>query len=598
MNSARMIVKYWLKSKKFFILQFIYLFLSTIFYMIVPIFIGRMVGVLDPRLSLSSSSRISRFIISFFIITIFATARYITNRAARIKGAEVSSRAIYHLRNDISNAIYRQSFSYFDKTETGQLISRATSDIEETQMIFGMGLNLGLQSILQIIGVVGGFLLFSVQLSFILIITVASALFLSYYIAKKLKPIFLETRESFGELTNTMRENIVGAQVVRIFSTQDKERQKFLKNNTRFYNASVQTVKYNSLYMPLVYIIIGFMTIVTLFIGGFMYIGESMDLASLGALQSYIIALSFPLMMFGQIMLAYIQADAALTRVREVLESTPEINDFPDAISIDSLNGDIEFDNVSFGYTQDHRILKNVSFRVPSGKTLAILGTTGSGKSTIINLIPRFYEVNRGSIKINNEDIRKFILKDLRKNIGIVSQETYLFNKSIVDNIAYGKDDASKDEIIEASKIANLHEFILSLPKGYDSVVGERGTRLSGGQKQRLSIARALVIKPTILILDDSTSSVDVETEFQIQKELLRIMKGTTTIIITQRISTIRGADYILILDKGRVVGFGSHEELIDSNVLYKQIYETLYHQQKSKINLKLNLEQKVIRSD
>ncbi|MFX1281858.1 MAG: ABC transporter ATP-binding protein [Promethearchaeota archaeon] len=598
MNSFQMIIKYWLKSKKFFVLEFVYLFLSTIFYMIIPIFIGRMVGVLDPRLSLSSSSRISRFTISFFIIIIISTIRYLTNRAARIRGAEVSSRAIYHLRNDISNAIYRQSFSYFDKTETGQLISRATSDIEETQMIFGMGLTLGLQSTLQMIGVVGGFFLFSVQLSFVLIVTIISALLLSYYIAKKLKPIFLETRESFGELTNTMRENIVGAQVVRIFSTQDKERQKFLKNNTRFYDASVQTVKYNSLYMPLIYVIIGFMTIITLFIGGLLYIEGSMDLASLGSLQSYIIALSFPLMMFGQIMLAYIQADAALTRVREVLESTPDINDLPDAIPTDSLNGDIEFDNVTFGYTQDHRILKNVSFKVPAGKTLAILGTTGSGKSTIINLIPRFYEVNGGNIKIDNIDIRKFILKDLRKNIGIVSQETFLFNKSVSDNIAYGKEDASKEEIIEASKTANLHEFILSLPKGYDSIVGERGTRLSGGQKQRLSIARALLIKPKILILDDSTSSVDVETEFQIQKELLKIMKETTTIIITQRISTIRGADYILILDKGRVVGFGSHEELIDSNVLYKQIYETLYQQQKSKINLKLNLEQKVIRSD
>jgi ATP-binding cassette subfamily B protein len=588
MNSAQMIIKYWLKSKKFFIFEFIYLFLSTIFYMVTPIFIGRMVGALDPRLSISSNSRIIRFWVSFILIIVFTILRYFSNRVARLKGAEVSSRAIYHLRTDISNAIYRQSFSYFDRTETGQLISRATSDIEETQMIFGMGLTLGLQSTLQIIGVIGGFLLFSLELSFILAITIILSLLISYYIAKKLKPIFLETRESFGELTNTMRENIVGAQVVRMFSSQNKERQKFLKNNTRFYEASVQSVKYNSVYMPLVYVIIGFMTIITLFIGGIRYIEGLMDLATLSTLQSYIISLSFPLMMFGQILLAYIQADAALTRVREVLESTPDINDLPDAISADFLNGHIEFNNVSFGYTQDHRILKDVSFAVPAGKNLAILGTTGSGKSTIINLIPRFYEVNDGNIKIDDMDIRKYSLKDLRKNIGIVSQETFLFNKSIADNISYGKEDATKEEIIEVSKIANLHEFILSLPKGYDSIVGERGTRLSGGQKQRLSIARALLIKPKILILDDSTSSVDVETEFQIQKELLRIMRGTTTIIITQRISTIRGADLILILDRGRVVGFGTHNELINSNVLYKQIYETLYQKQKSKIKLEL----------
>jgi ATP-binding cassette subfamily B protein len=426
-----------------------------------------------------------------------------------------------------------------------------------------------------------------VLLSLILIPAIGSSLLLSYYIAKKLKPIFLDTRESFGDLTNTIRENIVGAQVVRMFSTQDKERQKFLTNNKRFYDASVSSVKYNSLYLPAIYIIMGVMTISNLVIGGIRFLEDPSVFETIVTLQSYIIALGFPLMMFGQIMLSYIQADAALTRVREVLESTPDINDLPDAIPIGddvTLKGDIKFDDVSFGYTPDHRILKNVSFNVPSGKTIAILGTTGSGKSTIINLIPRFYEVTEGSIKIDNRDIREYLVKDLRKNIGIVSQETYLFNKSIAKNIAYGKDDASEEEIVKVSKIANLHDFIVTLPKGYDSIVGERGTRLSGGQKQRLSIARALLIKPKILILDDSTSSVDVETEYQIQKELLRMMKDTTTIIITQRISTIRGADYILILDRGRVVGFGSHDELIESNVLYKQIYQTLYIKQKSKI--------------
>ena len=581
MNSFRMIFQYWLRSRKFFILEFTYLSISTVFYMITPIFIGRMVG------GLQSSTPIRTFIFSFIMVLLFATLRYISNRAARLRGAEVSSRAVYHLRTDISTAIYRQSFSYFDKTETGQLISRATSDIEETQMIFGMGLTLGLQSILQIGGVIIAFFFFNVLLSLILIPVIGSSLLVSYYIAKKLKPIFLDTRESFGDLTSTIRENIVGAQVVRMFSTQDKERQKFLTNNKRFYDASVSSVKYNSLYLPAIYIIMGVMTISNLIIGGIRFMEDPLVFGTIVTLQTYIIALGFPLMMFGQIMLSYIQADAALTRVREVLESTPDIKDLPDAIPIGddaSLKGDIIFDNVSFGYTPDHRILKNVSFEVPSGKTIAILGTTGSGKSTIINLIPRFYEVNEGSIKIDNRDIRKYLVKDLRKNIGIVSQETYLFNKSIAKNISYGKDDASHEEIVEVSKIANLHDFIVSLPEGYDSIVGERGTRLSGGQKQRLSIARALLIKPKILILDDSTSSVDVETEYQIQKELLRIMKDTTTIIITQRISTIRGAHYILILDRGRVVGFGNHDELIESNVLYKQIYQTLYIKQKSKI--------------
>lgn len=580
MNTFKMILKYWMKSKKDFILEVIYLLMSTLFLVIIPMLIGRMIGGLDPNLSVLSNA--SELIISFSLIITFGFLAFILERAARLRGAEVSSRAVYYLRTDINNAISRQSFSYFDKTETGQLISRATSDVEESEQIFGMGLTLGLRSILQLGGVTIGFILFSIELSWIFSIAIGSSLLLSYYLAKKLKPIFLETRNSFGELTNTIRENIVGAQVVRMFNTQGKERQKFSNNNERFYKASVRSVKLNSFYMPSIYIIIGFMTVSTLLVGGIWVIEGVMELGTLITLQSFIATLGFPLVMLGQIMLLYVQADAALTRVRDVLESTPEVKDLPDATSIEHMKGDVEFEKVSFGYTSDHRILKNVSFNIAAGKKLAILGTTGSGKSTIINLIPRFYEVSDGVIKIDQKDIRKYRLQDLRKNVGIVSQETFLFNKSIADNISYGKENATMEEIIEAAKIANLHDFIISLPKKYDAIVGERGTRLSGGQKQRLSIARALIIKPKILIFDDSTSSVDVETEFEIQKGLEKITKGTTTFIITQRISTIRNADKILVLDKGRVIGFGVHDDLIKTNVLYRQIYETLYYKQKS----------------
>lgn len=575
MNSARMIIKYWAKSKKHFIWQLILSVLSTASYVVVPIFIGRMVGAL---------SSVPNLLFNFLMVSIFALLVYFTNRAARLRGAEVSSRAIYYLRMDISNAIYRQSFSYFDKTETGQLISRATSDIEQTQQIFGFGLVLGLQSILQMIGVFIGFISFSIELSIFIIIAFLVSLSLSYYIAKKLKPIFLETRESFGELTSTIRENIVGAEVVRIFSTQNKERSKFQINNNRFYKASVDSVKYTSLYMPIVFLITGSLTILLFFFGGIWVIEGLIGIDIVVTLASYIASLGFPLMMLGQIMLVYIQADAALTRVNEVIESAPEIVDSSEAISINAIDGEIEFKNVSFGYISDNKILKEISFRIPPGKTMAILGTTGSGKSTIINLIPRFYEVNEGDIKIDGRDIKQYKVKDLRRNIGIVSQDTYLFNKTIAENIAYGKENANKEKIVEAAKLANLHDFIKSLPEGYDSIVGERGTRLSGGQKQRLSIARALITEPKILIFDDSTSSVDVETEYKIQEALAKIMKNTTTIIITQRLSTIRNADIIMILDRGRVVGLGNHEDLIASNVLYKQIYETLFQKQKTKI--------------
>jgi ABC-type multidrug transport system fused ATPase/permease subunit len=280
----------------------------------------------------------------------------------------------------------------------------------------------------------------------------------------------------------------------------------------------------------------------------------------------------------------YVQADAALRRVREVIESAPEIEEKSNPISAKNLKGDIEFNNVSFGYTPSNRVLKNLSFKVPSGRKVAIIGTTGSGKSTIINLIPRFYDVSGGSIKIDGVDVRDYNISELRGIIAIVSQDTFLFNKTIKENITYGKENAKMEEIAEAARSANIHNFITNLPDGYQSMVGERGTRLSGGQKQRLSIARAIILKPKILIFDDSTSSVDVETEFRIQQALERIMKNTTTFIITQRISTIRNADEILVLDKGRIVGLGTHENLIKENVLYRQIFETLYRKQKELI--------------
>ena len=578
-----MIFKYWLKSKKEFWTSAGYQILATIFALFTPIFIGRIVGGLVSPISLTGFSLWFYFI----LVLLFGVLSFLANRAGRLQGAVVASAAAYHLRADISNAIYRQSFSYFDKTETGQLIARATSDVEETQMIFGMGFALGLQGTIQLVGVIFASVFLNFQLALIFIIIMPISLLSSLLLARKMKPIYYETRESFGELTNTIRENIIGAQVVRMFSNQNKERRKFATNNKRFFNASVKTAKLNSLYMPLNYVIIGFTMIFLLYLGGNMVIQGQIQLGILVSFQGYLGIMLFPLVMWGQIMMMYVQADAALSRIREVLESTPDVNDLPDAISIESLKGDVKFENVTFGYTSEHRVLKDITFEIPAGKKLAIIGTTGSGKSTIINLLPRFYEINSGMIKIDGINIQKYLLKDLRKNIGIVSQETFLFNKSIRENIVFGVENANQEEIEEAAKIANLHDFITSLPEGYDSTVGERGTHLSGGQKQRLSIARALITKPSILIFDDSTSSVDVETEFKIQNALERIMKDTTTFIITQRISTIRNADKILVLDKGRVVGHGTHQQLFDGNVLYKQIYETLFHKQKTKTGVK-----------
>lgn len=582
MNSLQMIVKYWLKSKGIFAKAITLQIISTILQLMIPLFIGQLVGRLDP--DSPNPMSMSELFFNYFMIIILGLAVFLIFRYSRILGARVSTNALYYVRKDIHNAINRQSFAYFDQMEAGNLVARATSDVEQTDMIFGFGLAVGVQGIIQLFGVLIAVSVLKTQMMWIFAILIPSSLLIALIITHKLRPIYYESREAFGELTNTIRENIVGSQVVRMFSMQDKEFRKFNTNNERFYKASVRSVKINSLYMPINFVLIGLMIILTLFVGGNLVIQGVMSLSTLITFQSYIGLTTFPLVILGQIMIMYVQADAALRRVREVIESAPEIIEKANPISGKYIKGNIEFDNVSFGYTPSNRVLKSLTFKVPAGQKIAILGTTGSGKSTIINLIPRFYDVSDGSIKIDNVDVRDYNIAELRSNIAIVSQDTFLFNKTIKENITYGKEDATMDEVNAAARSANIHDFITELPDGYQTFVGERGTRLSGGQKQRLSIARAIIIKPKILIFDDSTSSVDVETEYKIQQALELIMKNTTTFIITQRISTIRNADKILVLDKGRIVGYGIHDTLIQDNVLYRQIFETLYRKQKELI--------------
>jgi ABC-type multidrug transport system fused ATPase/permease subunit len=594
MNSIRMIVKYWLKSKGIFAKAFVLQIISTIFQLIIPIFIGQIVGRLDP--SSPNPINMLELFFNYIMIILLGLGAFFIYRYSRILGARVSANSLYFVRKDIYNAINRQSFGYFDQMEAGNLVARATSDVEQTDMIFGFGLAVGVQGIIQLFGVLIAVSVLGTQMIWIFAMLIPSSLAISLIITNKLRPIYYESREAFGELTNTIRENIIGSQVVRMFSMQEKELRKFNTNNQRFYKASVRSVKVNSLYMPINLILIGLMVILTLFVGGNLVIQGIISLSTLITFQSYIGLTTFPLVILGQIMIMYVQADAALRRVREVIESAPEIVEKPNPVSAKNLQGMIEFENVSFGYTPSNRVLKNLTFKVFSGRKVAIIGTTGSGKSTIINLIPRFYDVSDGSIKIDGVDVRDYSVSDLRRKIAVVSQDTFLFNKTIKENITYGKEDATMEEVIEATRSANIHDFITELPDGYQTMVGERGTRLSGGQKQRLSIARAIIIKPKILIFDDSTSSVDVETEYKIQQALELIMKNTTTFIITQRISTIRNADEILVLDKGRIVGYGTHDSLIQDNVLYRQIFETLYRKQKELIVEPLIKSEKVVR--
>ncbi len=504
----------------------------------------------------------------------------ILNGVGRYYSAIVGTQAVYFVRRDVYDSINRQSFSFFDSIETGQLIARATSDIEMTQQAFGMGITFMIQAFISSLVILIAVQLTVPSLSWILYITIALYLMIVKYYSGKMGPLFYKSRISFGDLTTTIRENIIGAQVVRIFNAQKKELSKFTQNNKKFKEYSVQTIKYQTLLMNFSKIFLGVLVIFILYIGGRQVIDGIMNIGTLIAFLTYATMVSMPLFMLNNVIMTFIQADASFKRVSEILENLGETTEKPNAIIADNLRGEIIFENVSFKYS-DTPVLDNISFQVNQGEKIAILGTTGSGKSTLISLIPRYYDPTSGEIKLDGIDLREYQIKSLRKCIGVVSQEIFLFTNSIKDNIRFGKENATDEEVIEAAKMANIHEFVMNLPDKYDTIIGERGVQLSGGQKQRLAIARALIVNPKILILDDSTSAVDVETERKIQDALSKLMENRTSFIITQRLSTIRNVDRIMILDRGHLVGFDTHKNLYETNALYRQMYETLFMKQK-----------------
>jgi len=531
------------------------------------------------------SSAPQTLITALIFIVIFAALRGVFSFLQAFWAEKNSQAVAYDIRNELYSKIQNLSFSYHDKNQTGQLMVRATDDVEKVRLFIGQGLLQLVGAVILLTGTV--IILFSTNVTLawtsMPILPIAFGLFVFFGIISQ--PLFAQVQQKLSALNTILQENLAGVKVIKAFTREKEQQKKFHTAADDTMNQQIHVARLFTFLFPLIFMVANLGQAAILYVGGAQIITGLLTLGEWQEFSLYLIYLFFPIAQFGFIITQLGQASASAERVFEILDAKNDIVDKPDAMTLPDVTGTVKFENVTFRYFGGgDPVLKNVSFTANPGETLALLGATGSGKTTIINLLPRFYDPSEGKITIDGHDLRDVRLESLRAKIGIVLQETTLFSGTIRENIAFGKPDASQAEIESAAQAAAAHDFIMSFPDGYNTHVGERGATLSGGQKQRIAIARALLLNPRILILDDSTSSVDLNTEAQIQSALETLMKGRTSFVIAQRISTVINADRILVLDKGGIVAEGRHHDLMEDSAIYAEIYNSqiLVHEQQT----------------
>ncbi|TVX92958.1 ABC transporter ATP-binding protein [Paenibacillus agilis] len=494
-------------------------------------------------------------------------------------GGRVANHVAYEMRNASYEKLQTLSYRYYDKARTGDLMSRLTADLEGIRLFIGFGFAQLLNLFLMVVFGAAMMMSLNWQLTLITMVTMPILVFTVSKFQAKIHPAFQEMRQTFSELNTAVQENITGMRTVKSFARERHEVDKFSSRNEAYKNNQLRAANLWGGYFPVMELLSLLCVVLLLTVGGTMVIKKQLSLGELVAFFSMIWYIIGPMWGIGFHINNYTQAKSSGERILELLNSHIDIQNSDTTYVLDGnkVEGHVQFHNVSFKYEEDAEAVSQIDFNATPGKVIGLMGGTGAGKSTIIQLLMRAYDVNEGAITLDGRNIKDIEITSLRSQVAIVFQETFLFSSTIRNNIAYGRNDVSMDEIIRVAKLAQAHDFIMELPLGYDTLVGERGLGLSGGQKQRIAIARAMLCDPKILVLDDATSAVDMETEHSIQAGFQEVMKGRTVFIIAHRISSLRHADEILILDKGKIVQRGTHEELIQQSGMYQDTYHIQY---------------------
>jgi ATP-binding cassette subfamily B multidrug efflux pump len=494
--------------------------------------------------------------------------------------ASLAQGTVRDIRNDLFAKLQTLSLRFFDQHTHGELMSRLTNDVENISNVLNMGVTQFISSVFSVVGVVVAMFLINWRLALVTLITIPLMFVLSGAVAMQTRKGFREQQETWGELNGIIEETITAQRVVKAYVREQAVMAEFDVANRKLQRASTRAEIFAGFMGPMMNLINHTGLAVVVGTGGWMALQELATVGTIASFINYARQFSRPLNQIAQLYAQIQGAIAGAERIFEVLDEVPELTDAPDAVPLEQVAGDVVFEKVDFGYKPDVPVLKQVDFHAEPGQTIALVGPTGAGKTTIINLLTRFYDIDSGQIAIDRHDIRQLRKADLRRKLGIVLQDTFLFSNTVMENIRYGRLDATDEEVIAAAKLANAHQFIHRLPEGYNTPLSERGSNLSQGQRQLLAIARAILADPGILILDEATSSVDTRTEKSIQEAMLRLMEGRTSFVIAHRLSTIREADNILVINEGEIIERGTHQELLAQKKFYHNLYMSQFRGQ------------------